>query len=73
MLDDAVGLGNLRFGPLPVVHEVVVGDDQLMVDANLVGNTAQSVIDTGVQFRYLSLISYPNSSVIASAFTNSRG
>ena len=36
MLDNAVGLGNLRFGPLPVVYEVVVGHDQLMVDAKLV-------------------------------------
>ena len=40
MLDDAVGLGNLRFGPLPVVYEVVVGHDQLMVDAKLVLDTS---------------------------------
>ena len=42
MLDNAVGLGNLRFGLLPVVYEVVMGDDQLVVDAELVGNTSQS-------------------------------
>ena len=64
MLDDAVGLGNLRFGPLPVVYEVVVGHDQLMVDANLVRDTSQSVIDTGVQFSHLSSMSYPLSLLI---------
>ena len=49
MLDDAVGLGNLRFGPLPVVYEVVVGHDQLVVDRQLARDTEKSIIDTTVQ------------------------